>query len=55
MYRRWVMLGILLAAWSGCGDEEKNPVDFGAVVEASGVPFIAMHKEALKTPGLGNF
>ncbi|MBT4711297.1 MAG: hypothetical protein HOB82_07200 [Alphaproteobacteria bacterium] len=29
--------------------------DFGAVVEASGVPFIAMHKEALKTPGLVNF
>jgi len=29
--------------------------EFGAVVEASGVPFIAMHKEALKTPGLVNF
>ncbi len=29
--------------------------EFGAVVEASGVPFIAMHKESLKTPGLVNF
>ena len=29
--------------------------EFGAVVEASGVPFIAMHKEALKTPGLVDF
>jgi hypothetical protein len=29
--------------------------EFGAVVEASGVPFIAMHKEALKTPGLVQF
>ena len=29
--------------------------EFGAVVEASGVPFIAMHKEALKPPGLVNF
>ncbi len=29
--------------------------EFGAVVEASGVPFIAMHKEALKTPGLVEF
>ena len=29
--------------------------EFGAVVEASGIPFIAMHKEALKTPGLVNF
>ena len=25
--------------------------EFGAVVEASGTPFIAMHKESLKTPG----
>jgi len=29
--------------------------EFGSVVEASGIPFIAMHKEALKTPGLVNF
>jgi len=29
--------------------------EFGAAVEASGVPFMAMHKEALKTPGLEGF
>ena len=29
--------------------------EFGTVVEASGTPFIAMHKEALKTPGLVDF
>jgi hypothetical protein len=28
---------------------------FGAVVEASGVPFIVIHKESLKTPGLVEF
>ena len=33
MYRSCMVLGILLAAWSGCGDSEKNPADSGAVVE----------------------
>ena len=50
MYRRWVMLGILLAAWSGCGDEEKNPVDFGAVVEFVDANLEVAVREHLEKP-----